>query len=168
MVAAAHANAHQQEQQPQSTTRAKEAVTFARDSIFEREAVADERTILRDALRRGMGETSYRDIRAAFDKRLQDGQFCSVRGMKHDSGRSFTTPDTIAAERANIRYVLEGRNAVEPIMSAEQAQDQANTRSFLNESQRRVIVEVLMSSDRVHGLQGLAGTGKTTTLQTHP
>jgi conjugative relaxase-like TrwC/TraI family protein len=166
VVADARARAQQQEQKPQHTTRAKEAVTFARDSIFEREAVADERTILRDALRRGMGETSYRDIRAEFDGRRQAGQFRSVQGMKYDSGRSFTTPETIAAERENIRYVLEGRNAVEPMMSAEQARDQANARSFLNDSQRRVVEEVLMSSDRIHGLQGLAGTGKTTTLQT--
>ena len=147
-------------------TCAKEAVTFARDSIFEREAVADERAILRDALRRGMGETSYRDIRQEFDRRRNAGEFRSVQGMKHDSGRSFTTPETIAAERANVRYVLEGRNAVEPIMTTEQAREQANTRSFLNDSQRRVVEEVLTSSDRIHGLQGLAGSGKTTTLQT--
>ncbi len=166
VVAAAHANAQQQEHQRQSTTRAKEAVTFARDSIFEREAVADERTILRDALRRGMGETSYRDIRTEYDNRREAGDFRSVQGMKHDSGRSFTTPETISAERANIRYVLEGRNTVRPIMSAELARDQANTRSFLNDSQRRVIEEVLNSSDRIHGLQGLAGSGKTSTLQT--
>jgi len=164
IVADARARAQQQKQQPQQTTRAKEAVTFARDSIFEREAVADERTILRDALRRGMGETSYRDIRAEFDERRQGGQFRSVQGMKHDSGRSFTTPETIAAERTNIRYVLEGRNAVQPIMSAEEARDQASSRSFLNDSQRRVIEEVLNSSDRIHGLQGLAGSGKTSTL----
>ena len=51
-------------------------------------------------------------------------------------------------------------------MTAEREGNQANTRSFLNESQRHVVEEVLMSSDRIHGLQGLAGTGKTTTLQT--
>jgi ATP-dependent exoDNAse (exonuclease V) alpha subunit len=51
-------------------------------------------------------------------------------------------------------------------MSAERAREQANTRAFLNDSQRRVVEEVLNSSDRIHGLQGLAGTGKTTTLQT--
>jgi conjugative relaxase-like TrwC/TraI family protein len=166
VVAAARERALQQDKEPAQKTLAKEAVTFARDSIFEREAVADERAILRDALRRGMGETSYRDIRQEFDRRRNAGEFRSVQGMKHDSGRSFTTPETIAAERANIRYVLEGRNAVEPIMTAERARDQANTRSFLNDSQRRVIEEVLNSSDRIHGLQGLAGSGKTTTLQT--
>jgi conjugative relaxase-like TrwC/TraI family protein len=162
----ATARARQQEQEAEPRTHAKEAVTFARDSIFEREAVADERTILRDALRRGMGDATYREVRAEFDKRRDGGDFRSVQGAKHSSGRSFTTPETIAAERANIRYVLEGRNAVEPIMSAERAREQANTRPFLNDSQRRVVEEVLNSSDRIHGLQGLAGTGKTTTLQT--
>ena len=166
VIAAARDRAEQQAKEPEQKPLAQEAVTFARDSIFEREAVADERAILRDALRRGMGEASYRDIRAEFDSRREAGEFRSVQGMKYDSARSFTTPETIAAERANIRYVLEGRNAVEPMMTAERARDQANTRSFLNDSQRRVIEEVLNSSDRIHGLQGLAGTGKTTTLQT--
>jgi len=165
VVAAARVRAEQRDRRPEASTRAKEAVTFARDSIFEREAVADERTILRDALRRGVGEASYRDIRAEFDRRAEDGQFRSAQGKKHSSGRSFTTPETIAAERANIRYILEGRNAVEPMMSAERAREKAGTRSFLNDSQRRVIEEVLNSADRIHGLQGLAGTGKTTTLQ---
>jgi conjugative relaxase-like TrwC/TraI family protein len=166
VVAAARERTQRQEREPERFTRAKEAVTFARDSIFEREAVADERAILRDALRRGMGETSYRDIRQEFDKRRNAGEFRSVQGMKHDSGRSFTTPETVAAERANIRYVLEGRNSTEPIMSWELAREQAASRSFLNDSQRRVVEEVLTSSDRIHGLQGLAGSGKTTTLQT--
>jgi conjugative relaxase-like TrwC/TraI family protein len=166
VVAAARNRALQQDKEPEQKNLAKEAVTFARDSIFEREAVADERAILRDALRRGMGETSYRDIRQEFDGRRNAGEFRSVQGMKHDSGRSFTTPETIAAERANIRYVLEGRNSNEPIMSRELAREQAATRSFLNGSQRRVVEEVLTSSDRIHGLQGLAGSGKTTTLQT--
>ena len=166
VIAAARNRTEQQAKEPEQKSLAKEAVTFARDSIFEREAVADERAILRDALRRGMGEASYKDIRAEFDSRREAGEFRTVQGMKYDSARSFTTPETVAAERVNIRYVLEGRNAVEPIMTAERARDQANTRSFLNDSQRRVIEEVLNSSDRIHGLQGLAGTGKTTTLQT--
>ena len=166
VIAAALARAEQRERQPEQRPHAKEAVTFARDSIFEREAVADERAILRDALRRGMGEATYRNIRAEFDRRQEVGEFRLVQGTKHSSGRSFTTSETIAAERANIRHVLEGRNSVEPIMTAEQAREQANSRSFLNDSQRRVIEEVLNSSDRIHGLQGLAGTGKTTTLQT--
>ncbi|MBB5342021.1 MobF family relaxase [Tunturiibacter gelidoferens] len=165
VVAAARERAEQQELRQENSTQAKEAITFARESIFEREAVADERAILRDALRRGMGEATYGEIRSEFDRRREAGDFRSVQGEKYSSGRSFTTPETIAAERANVRHVLDGRNTVTPIMGAEQAREQANTRDFLNDSQRKSIEEILNSSDRIHGLQGLAGTGKTTTLE---
>jgi len=47
---------------------------------------------------------------------------------------------------------------VEPILSAEQAQEQARSQDLLNEAQQRVIEETLNSTDRVHGLQGRAGT----------
>src|SRR5277367_4701760 len=164
VIAAARERAEQQERQAEQGAHAREAVTFARESIFEREAVADERAILRDALRRGMGEATYREIRAEFDRRREAGDFRSVQAEKYSSGRSFTTPETVASERANERRVLEGRNAVEPITSAEQAREQASTRDFLNDSQRKAIEEVLNPSDSIHGLHRLALTGKTTTL----
>jgi conjugative relaxase-like TrwC/TraI family protein len=163
IVTAARERARQQVRQ-ESSAQAKEAVTFARQSVFEREAVADERRILRDALRRGMGEATYREIRSEFETRRAAGDFQVVDSPKYTSGRWFTTPEAIAAERANVEFMLRGRNAVEPILSAEQAQEQARSRDFLNEAQQRVIEETLNSTDRVHGLQGRAGTGKTRVL----
>jgi ATP-dependent exoDNAse (exonuclease V) alpha subunit len=50
-------------------------------------------------------------------------------------------------------------------MSKEQATVQAATRDFLNPTQKNAIEEILTSRDLIHGLQGLAGTGKTTTLE---
>jgi len=164
VVAAARERVARQQIQTEQNSKAKEAVTYARDSIFEREAVADERRILRDAMRRGMGETTYREIRSEFEARRTASDFRMVETPKYASGRKFTTPATIAAERANVEFMLQGRNAVEPILSAELAQEQARTRELLNESQRQVIEEVLNSTDRVHGLQGRAGTGKTSVL----
>jgi conjugative relaxase-like TrwC/TraI family protein len=164
VVSEARERAKTQELSPDRTTQAKESVTYARESLFEREAVSDERLILRDALRRGMGETTYAEVRADFEARRERGDFRFVDGPKYASGRSFTTPETIAAERANVAHVLAGRNAVEPIMTAEKAQEQAASRGFLNDSQRRVVEEVLNSTDRIHGLQGRAGTGKTVSL----
>jgi conjugative relaxase-like TrwC/TraI family protein len=164
VVVEARERARTQQHNPDRTIRATEAITYARDSLFEREAVAEERLIFRDALRRGMGETTYAEVRADFETRRERGEFRSVETAKYASGRSFTTPETIAAERANIAHVLSGKNAVQPIMSAERAQEQARSRDFLNDSQRRVIEETLNSTDRIHGLQGRAGSGKTTVL----
>jgi conjugative relaxase-like TrwC/TraI family protein len=165
VIAAARERAATQELCPDKNTHAKEAVTYARDTLFEREAVADERKIMTAALRRGMGEATFAQVRDEFQARREAGQFRSVEGPKYSSGRSFTTPETIAAEHANIACVRAGQNAVAPIMATAQAKEQANSREFFNEAQRRSVQEVLSSKDRVHGLQGLAGTGKTTTLE---
>jgi conjugative relaxase-like TrwC/TraI family protein len=164
VIAEAHERAKTEQQIPDKTARAKEALTFARESLYEREAVADERLIFRDALRRGMGETTYAEVRADFEMRRDRGDFRSVEANKHASGRSFTTPETIAAERANVAHVLAGRNAVAPILSAERAQEQAMSRDVFNAAQRRAVEEVLNSADHIHGLQGFAGSGKTSVL----
>jgi hypothetical protein len=149
---------------PDASERAQEAVSFAKDRSFEREAVTDERAIMRDALRRGMGDLTYDQIRANFDQRHGSGEFQTVNGQKHDTGRQFTTRETIAAELATVGHMQRGRNTVEPILPKEQAAAHANSRELLNPAQRKAIEEVLSSQDRVHGLQGLAGSGKTTTL----
>ena len=164
VISEARQRAQTQGQTPNQIVKAKEAVAYARSSNFEREAVIDERTLMRDALRRGMGETTFAHVKAEFDARHEQGDFRQLKGEKHATGRSFTTPETIANERANIRHVMTGQNTVEPIMNGEQAAAQAATRKFLNEAQRTVITDVLTSPDRIHGLQGLAGTGKTTVL----
>lgn len=166
IVAEARERAQTQERKSEVIVRAREAVAYAKESIFEREAVADERKIMRDALRRGMGETPYASVRAEFDNRQNRGEFRQIDGQKHDTGRSFTTPETIAAERANIEHMRAGKNTVEPMMTPEKATAHTQTRDFLNPAQRAVIEEILTSRDRIHGLQGLAGTGKTTALET--
>jgi conjugative relaxase-like TrwC/TraI family protein len=166
VVAEARTRAERQERKPDGlVTKAKEAVTYARSSNFEREAVVDERMLMRDALRHGMGETTFDQVRAEFDARHKQGDFQQLKGGKHDSGRSFTTPETIANERANVAHVISGQQAVEPMMSEDRAVAHSSKMTSFNSAQRTVIQEVLSSPDRIHGLQGLAGTGKTTVLQ---
>ena len=63
---------------------------------------------------------------------------------------------------------MRGQQTQDPMMSEEHAAAQASRKSFLNSAQRTVIQEVLTSPDRIHGLQGLAGTGKTTVLSSIP
>ena len=164
IVAAAKERALSQAHAPGLHTDARDAVAFAREKVFEREAVGDERLILREALRRGMGEVSFQDVQEEFRRRQGEGEFRNVPGQKYSSGRSFTTPETIAAERANVQQVLAGRGAATSMLSEEAAERQATSREFFNEAQRIAVREVLTSTNRVHGLQGLAGAGKTSSL----
>jgi conjugative relaxase-like TrwC/TraI family protein len=163
--ARARASGQEQTRVPNIPERVQEAVTFAKSRNFEREAVTDERDIMRDALRRGMGDLTYSQVRDNFEQRQGTGEFQRAPGHKHDTGRQFTTREAIAEELATIKHMQRGQHAVEPTMRQEDAAAHARTREFLNPAQQRVIEEVLTSQDRIHGLQGLAGSGKTTTLE---
>ena len=53
---------------------------------------------------------------------------------------------------------------LEPVLSRPQAIAVADQHSHLNHAQKSVIEDVLSSPDRIQGIQGFAGSGKTTTL----
>jgi conjugative relaxase-like TrwC/TraI family protein len=153
------------ERSPESSQQAaRQAVTYARDRSFEREAVTDERELYRDALRRGMSETTYSEVRAGFEARIAAGEFQLVSGQKHDSGRSFTTAETIRAEKEILRRVQQGQGRAEQIMSI-QAAVAHTQKQHLNAGQRSATEEILTSRDVVQGLEGRAGVGKTTLLK---
>jgi conjugative relaxase-like TrwC/TraI family protein len=144
--------------------RVRESVTFSRDRNFEREAVVDERAIVRDALRRGMGEITYAQVRGNLNARLASGEFQTVERPQHMPGRHLTTARTIEAEQEIVRRVREGQHRVQPVMTRAEAIQIADQHPHLNRAQKSVIDDVLSSPDRVQGIQGYAGTGKTLTL----
>jgi conjugative relaxase-like TrwC/TraI family protein len=167
VVRAATERARHQEQgisAERSQERARESVTFARDRNFEREAVVDERLLVRDALRRGMGEITYPYVRANLDSRIGSGEFQALGRDPSMASRKYTTAKTICEEKEIIGRVREGMSQLTPVLSQQQAVTVASKHPHLNSAQQKVIEDVLNSPDRVHGIQGVAGAGKTTTL----
>jgi conjugative relaxase-like TrwC/TraI family protein len=155
----------QHQQQPLKTIdRVRESLTFSRDKNFEREAVVDERALIRDGLRRGMGEVTYAQVRGNLDARLAAGEFHIVERGQNTPARQFTTAKTIAAEHEIVRRVEDGRNRVAPVLARQQAIAVSDQHSHLNRAQQRVVEDVLSSADRIQAIQGYAGAGKTTTL----
>jgi conjugative relaxase-like TrwC/TraI family protein len=142
----------------------REAVTFARDKGFEREAVVDERALYVNALRRGMGEMTYPEVRASFEARIASGEFKEMAGNGQEAGRRFTTAATIKAENDIVQKVRDGQNRAPQITSIEFAVPLTESRPHFNTAQKRVVEEVLTSRDQVQGLQGRAGSGKTSVL----
>src|SRR6266478_6030520 len=164
VVRAAHERCQHQEKPVNSFERVRESVTFSRDKNFEREAVVDERTLIRDGLRRGMGEITHAQVRTNLDARVASGEFQIVERSQGIPGRQFTTAKTIEAEHEILRRMREGQNHVEPVLSRSQAIAVADHHQHLNRTQRSVVEDVLSSSDHIQGIQGFAGSGKTTTL----
>ena len=133
------------------------AVTWARDRQMEREAVVDERELLRDSLRRSMGRAVFSEIKADLDRRIDGGEFVAV-----EPG-SLTTREMLDLERDNIARMLAGQGRSDAI-AGERDLELFESGKNLSESQRLAVVEILSSRDQVIGLQGTAGAGKTTSL----
>src|SRR5277367_2877013 len=164
VVRAARERSQHQEKPVNSLDRVRESLTFSRDKNFEREAVVDERALIRDGLRRGMGEVTLAQVRGNLDARLASGEFQIVDRSQSQPARQFTTAKTIEAEHEILRRMCEGQNHVEPVLTRSQAIGVADEHQHLNRAQKSVIEDVLSSPDRIQGIQGFAGAGKTTTL----
>ena len=144
--------------------RAQESLTFSRDKNFEREAVIDERALMRDGLRRGMGEITYAQVRANLNARLASGEFQIVDRGKTLRRGSSRPPKPSPPSRRLCAVSPKVRTQVEPVLSRQQAIAVADGHAHLNRAQKSVVEDVLSSPDRIQGLQGFAGSGKTASL----
>ena len=147
-----------------SGTTAREAVTFAKERNLEREAVVDERSVLRDAFRRSMGEVTVAAIRAEFEQRIRAGEFIGVAQPLGAPGRAFTTREMIALERDTIPIMRAGRQAQPALVGGVTRHEIERAYSHLSEPQRAAVEQILASHDRIVALEGVAGAGKTTAL----
>jgi RecG-like helicase len=111
-----------------------------------------------------MGEVTYGQVRGNLDARLASGEFQIVERSQNLPARQFTTAKTIEAEHEIVRRIRDGQNHVEPVLSRQQAVNVADQHPHLNRAQQSVVEDVLSSPDRIQGIQGFAGAGKTTTL----
>ncbi len=126
-----------------------QALNHAVAHVFERKSVAPEHELLNVALSQRPGEVDLPALRAAVKY--------SADLVKTERG--FSTRQILAAELELIQTVNAGCDAVAPLHPGYRPAD------WLGEDQKRAIYHVLRTSDRITGLRGLAGTGKTTALR---
>ena len=144
---------------------AQQAVTYARDHLFERSAVLDRRDILEAALNRGMGETTYAHVRQEFAQRAARGEFRTVDHA--GAGQQYTTAAMVRMEREIVARMQEGnrRGVNDPMLVSPQVRIAMQDRHpELNASQHQAVEQVFISREKLVGLDGIAGAGKTTTL----
>ncbi len=147
---------------PQVTAHA--AVTYARDRNLEREAVVDERALLRDALKRSMGDVTVDAIKGEFGQRVAAGQLIPVELRPGVPGRAFTTPEMVRLERDTLQAMRTGQQAYAPLATSLTRQAVQVASPHLSVHQQEAVDRVLANRDRVVALEGVAGAGKTTAL----
>ena len=140
---------------------AERAVAWAVDHLAEREAVFSRNDLLAAALASEPGAVAIEDILKA----VNDFQ---KAGTLHASnlpvpGESFTTDSAIADEKETIALMHEGRGRGAMAMRG-RAVDKALRNGPLTVGQKAAVKLILSETDRVVGVQGYAGTGKTRML----
>ena len=146
--------------------KATAAVAFARERLSERSQVLEHFEIVRDALRYVQGRASVQDVQAAISVSQAEGKLQEVNHVRPFApAHRYTTPEAIAAEREIVETVRAGQGKVQALSGVTSGAVDARFAS-LNEDQRALMVSALNSPDQVMGIQGRAGTGKTTAIAT--
>ena len=83
----------------------------------------------------------------------------------HAPAARYTTPELIQTERDAIGRVRAGIGGADPIANVSLPQIRLRYQGRLNEQQQRLVLDALTSRDKIFGIQGGAGTGKTTALR---
>ena len=112
-----------------------------------------------------MGETTYGNIQQEFQRRISTGEFQELSQI--GARRQYTTRVMAGMEREIVGRVLEGnrRDFSDPMLVSPPIRIATEDRHpELNPSQLQAVDEILLSREKIVGLDGVAGAGKTTTL----
>ena len=131
-----------------------QAVDYAIEHTFTREAVVAERKLLTEALKRGIGSVTVEAVkRELFKRPLIRGEYAGTAMA--------TTQEMKAAEEGLIAFARDGRGRFRPLADP----NRPITRDWLKADQKAAVRHVLGSRDAVTVIRGAAGTGKTTLEQ---
>ena len=166
---AIHANARQAERDRSPPDlfshpgdAAGDAARWAVAHLSEREAVFGHGDLLAATLGRDPGAVTVTAAERAIAALEHRGGLHAARGLDH--GRHWTTDAALARESETIDLMRAGQGAEKPIMRGWVAETKLH-RGRLNEGQKAAVKTILAAKDRVIGVQGYAGTGKTTMLK---
>ncbi|SDT90520.1 conjugative relaxase domain-containing protein, TrwC/TraI family [Verrucomicrobium sp. GAS474] len=130
----------------------EQAFTEAEAHLFERVSVTDERILLREALVQGRGYVELDAFKIILKDRIATGDLLR-------EGSRITSRNMLRLERECVGWARRGRNRC-PRMG-----DVSDLSPSLSTEQRNAVAFILNCRDRVMGLEGDAGTGKTTVLK---
>ena len=172
VVAEARLNSRHHAQQPDNQTQQPEktvqqSVTYSRNHVFERSAVQDERAILQAAIDRSMGQATYGQVRQEFEQRLRRGEFREVAQTNGRAAPQYTTSEMVRMEKEIIARMQEGNRQEfrDPMLVSPQLRIATEDRHpELSRSQLNAVDDIFLSREKIVGLDGVAGAGKTTTL----
>ena len=177
VVAAARQRLAHEISENQRWRMAQAAVDYAKQRLYDVQAVVDQYELTRDALRFGLGHLRLADIERAFEHRLaqQEKEFVRVGHYRENApGARYTTEEMRRREIDTIDLVRKRQRSSEPIaphltrdqFRAEYKQRLSNGRKIvLNNAQMWMAYNVLTTRDQYMIVRGAAGVGKSAAME---
>ena len=147
---------------PVPETGVLEAVARAVEHVAERRTTVPETEIRAVALGHAPGRYTLDEVDAAIDRLAAGGGLIEVerRGMD----RAFVTEQAVKAEKKILAFMRDGRGKGKALGNPGAVEERL-AGSRLTRGQKEAARTVLLSNDLIVGVQGHAGSGKTTMLR---
>jgi len=134
----------------------------------EQESTFSKEDILKTAGKLSIGEQRIEDLDRAFNELSMGGKRAEIQNLDRQKG-VFTTKEMSVMEAGIVAQVREGNGKADQLLSYGQVREaiagyQKEKGITLTEGQRNAAGHILSARDTVIGVQGDAGTGKTTVL----
>lgn len=134
---------------------AEQAVSLAIPRAQQGQVHLSELTLLAESVKSGQ---PLADVRAEIARQVDSGALIKLDSVAGAGNRVLVPRVVYEMEKAIIRHIAEGKDAVQPLM----ALTPASVLAGLTAGQREATRTVLENTDRFMAIQGYAGVGKTT------
>lgn len=154
----------QQQHNDEQMQSARDAVQSAINHLTEREMAFSEKDLWKEAARFSQGSANTGRLQEAITAQTKDGTL-----IQREDGK-LTTREAVESEQKMGERLAAGHGAHEAVMSGKEFDKALSAfeerKGFdLSSEQRDAARMILTGDDRFQGVQGLAGTGKTTMLE---
>ena len=147
---------------PEPEVGALEAVARAVAHVAERRTAIPEAEIRAVALGHAPGRYTLADIDTAIERMARGGEL--IEAERKGMDRAFVTERALRTERRVLAFTRAARGEGKAL-AGEDTVEARLSESRLTRGQKEAVRTVLLSDDRVIGVQGHAGSGKTTMLR---
>ncbi|WP_435250679.1 conjugative transfer relaxase/helicase TraI (plasmid) [Vibrio sp. nBUS_14] len=143
----------------------EKAVSFALNHLSDREAAFSQKSLVIEAVRYAFEEAGTSITKSHIETEL--AKRSDTLSAQYSDGTRWTTQAALDTEKHILRNIDQGKNQHPSFASAKQVAQYLADRPRLTEGQKGSVTLISTTKDSVVAIQGLAGTGKSTMLESN-
>ncbi|MDA0126362.1 conjugative transfer relaxase/helicase TraI, partial [Vibrio sp. MM46] len=149
----------------QSAPLIEKAISFALNHLSEREAAFSQKALVVEAVRYAFEEAGGSITKEQIETEL--GKRSDTLSAEYSDGTRWTTQAALETEKRILQNIDDGKGQHQPFATSRQVQAFLDTKPRLTQGQKDAITLISTTKDSFVAIQGLAGTGKSTMLESN-